>query len=66
MVKCFKKYEVCLEKFQPLLTKTKQTNKQTWFAGHPGNPAAKESGLECTSKNNDDFIVLVSGGGGRH
>ena len=29
------------------------------------NLAAKESGLECISMNNDDFTVLVSGGG-RH
>ena len=26
-----------------------------------GNLAAKESGLECTCVNNDDFTVLVSG-----
>ena len=30
------------------------------------NQTAKESGLECTCVNNDDFIVLVSGGGRRH
>ena len=29
------------------------------------NLAAKESGLECTCVNNDDFTVLVSGGGRR-
>ena len=30
--------------------------------GHPCNLAAKESGLECTWGNKDDFTVLVSGG----
>ena len=28
--------------------------------------ATKESGLECTCGNNDNFTVLVSGGGRRH
>ena len=27
------------------------------------NLAVKESGLQCTYVNNDDFTVLVSGGG---
>ena len=31
----------------------------------PCNLAAKESGLECTCVNNDDFTVLVSGDGRR-
>ena len=30
------------------------------------NLAAKESGLECTCMNNDDFTVLISGGGRHH
>ena len=30
---------------------------------HQYNLAAKESGLECACMNNDDFTVLVSGGG---
>ena len=33
---------------------------------HQCNLAAKESGLECTCVNNDDFTVLVSGGDRRH
>ena len=32
---------------------------------HQCNLAGKESGLECTCINNDDFTVLVTGGG-RH
>ena len=39
---------------------------QEWFVQHRCNLAAKESGLECTCLNNDDFTVLVSGGGRRH
>ena len=35
------------------------------FTGHWYNLAAKESGLECACVNNDNFTVLVSGGG-RH
>ena len=52
-------YEVCPEKIQPLLIW------QEWFAQHWCNLAAKESGLECACMNNDDILVLVSGGG-RH
>ena len=33
---------------------------------HWCNLATKESGLECTWMNNDDFTVLVSGGGRQH
>ena len=33
---------------------------------HQCNLAAKESGLECTFMNNDDFTVLVSGGSRWH
>ena len=33
---------------------------------HQCNLVAKESGLECTCVNNDDFTVLVSGGGRCH
>ena len=33
---------------------------------HWCNLAAKESGLECTCMNNDNFTVLVSGGGRCH
>ena len=33
---------------------------------HWCNLAAKESGLECTWVNNDDFTVLVSGGSRRY
>ena len=33
---------------------------------HWCNLAAKESRLECACMNNDDFTVLVSGGGRRH
>ena len=51
-------YEVCLEKVQPNI-------EQECFAPHQCNLAAKESGLECTCVNNDDFTVLVSGRG-RH
>ena len=48
-------YKVCLEKIQLVLI---------WeqFAWHQFNLAAKESGLECTCVNNDDFTVLVRGG----
>ena len=56
----FKTYEVCQEKVQPLLIQ------QEWFAQHWCNLAAKESGLECTCVNNDDFAVLVSGGSRYH
>ena len=53
-------YKVCLEKVQPLLTQ------QKGFAWHWCNLAAKESGWECTRVNNDDFTVLISGGGRGH
>ena len=53
-------YEVCLEKVQPLLTQWES------FAWHWCNLAAKHSGLECACVNNDDFTVLVSGGGRCH
>ena len=36
------------------------------FARHRCDLAAKESGLECACVNNDNFTVLVSGGGRRH
>ena len=38
-------------------------NMGEWFAWHGCNLAAKESGQECASMNNDDCTVLVSGGG---
>ena len=33
------------------------------MAGHLCNLADKESGLQCTCVNNDDFTVLVGGDG---
>ena len=51
--------KVCLGKVQPLLTSWER------FVQHWCNLAAKESGLKCTCGNNDDFTVLVSGGGRR-
>ena len=36
------------------------------LARHWHDLAAEESELECTYMNNDDFTVLVSGGGRRH
>ena len=51
------KYEACPEIVQPLLVQ------QKWFVWHQCNLAAKESGLECSCVNNDDFTVLVSRGG---
>ena len=53
-------YQVCLENVQPLLIQLE------WFVQHWCNLAAKESGLECTCVNNDNFTVLVSGGGRYH
>ena len=53
-------YEVCPEKVQPLLIKQEQ------FVQHWCNLAAKESGLECTCVNNNNFTVLVSGGSRHH
>ena len=50
--------EACLEKVQPLLIQWE------WYVQHWYNLAAKESGLEWAWENNDDFTVLVSGGGG--
>ena len=52
-------YEVCPENVQPLLIWW------DWFVQHRCNLVAKESGQEYTCMNNDDFTVLV-GGGGRH
>ena len=49
--------KICLEKVKPLLIY------QKWFAQHPYNLVAKESGLECACVNNDNFTVLVSRGG---
>ena len=37
-------------------------NKHEWFVQHQYNLAAKESELECTCMNSDDFTVLVDGG----
>ena len=51
-------YEICPEEVHPLLI-------WEWFELHSCNLAAKESGLQCTWMINDDFTVLVSGGG-RH
>ena len=53
-------YKVCLEKIQSLLIQ------REWFAQHRCDLAAKESSLECTCVNNDDFTVLVSVRGGHH
>ena len=50
-------HKACPEKVQPLLIQ---------FVGHRCNLAAKESGLECTCVNNDEFTVLVSGGSKHH
>ena len=50
-------YEVCPEKVQPLLIQ------REWFVWHRCDLAAKDSGLECACMNNDDFTVLVRGGG---
>ena len=47
-------YEVCL------------LIQREWLAQHRCDLAAKDSGLECTCVNNDDFTVLVSGGGRCH
>ena len=52
----FIKFEACPENVQPLWIWWE------WFAQHQCNLAAKESGLECTWVNNDDFTVVVSGG----
>ena len=53
-------YKVCPGNIQPLLIEWER------FARHPCNLAAKDSRLECTCVNNDDFTVLVSGGGRCH
>ena len=52
-------YEVCPEKVQRWLTQ------QEWFAQQLCNLTGKERGLEYSCMNNDDFTVLVSGGGRR-
>ena len=52
-------YKDCPEKVQTVLTW------REWFTWHRCNLAARESGLECACVNNDNFTVLVSGGG-RH
>ena len=53
-------YKVCPEKVQPLLIQ--------WvhFVWHQCHLAARKSGLEWACVNNDDFTVLVSGGGTCH
>ena len=53
-------YEVCPEKFQPLLIYWERV------VQHRCNLVAKESGLECACVNNDDFAVLAGGGDRRH
>ena len=53
-------YEVCLQKVQPLLIQWEQ------FVQHQCNLAAKESGLERTCVNSDDFAVIVGGGSRWH
>ena len=53
-------HKVCPEKVQPLLIQREP------FVQQRHNLADKESGLGCACMNNDDFTVLVSGGGRHH
>ena len=50
-----------LPRKSPTIVNITRTVCETWY-----NLAAKESGLECAYVNNDDFVVLTSGGGRHH
>ena len=54
-------YIVCPEKVLPAIVNIMRTVARHWC-----NLAAKDGGLECACMNNDNFTVLVSGGGRHH